>query len=737
MQRLNKKIFSIITLLFFIAAPVFSEIKPDNLLFGDDDPSIPWRITADEIEYDQINKQYIGRGHVHIAKADKKLSADMARFDHKTMKVSAQGHVVIASGGDILSGSRIDADLNAGTGVVYDGSLFVKENHFFIRSERIEKIDKATYTAHKGSLTSCDGDCPDWKITGSDMKITPGSYGFVKHSALWVRDIPVAYIPFLIFPVNLKRQSGLLAPEMGHSDRKGIEYTQPFYWAIDDSSDATVYYQYMEKRGNKLGLEYRYVLNEHAKGLIMLDVLNDRQTDIGSPESVEKWGYAGDAYSRPNSDRYWFRMKHDQPLPLGFFGRVDLDIVSDQDYLNEFKDGYTGFDKTRSYFKETFNRELDDYTDPSRVNSISLSKTGMTYSLNAETRWYDNPAMRRWEETDTSLHKLPTVRFDSLRQSISGTPLYWGMDSEYSYFYRENGRKGHRMDMYPRVYLPMRYKNYLSFEPSVGMRETIWSVDNDDLNQDKNHLNREMADVKLDLSSAVSRIYAASENSSFRHKMVPQLVYEYAAINHSEDYPYFDPLDLLEKKHRITYSLTNFFTSKTARKKADSPEYDYHQVCRIKLAQSYYLNEDGQEWAANGQHDLSPVYGEIMFYPFPYFTLEADAQWSPYSNQFKSRNIAAAVSDQRGDRIVAEYRYTQDFNESLYANLTVKLTKNLLGYADYERNIYDGREIRNSIGIAYLASCWSVDVRYAREEGDRRYSFMINLYGLGGIGSGR
>ncbi|HAO22133.1 MAG TPA: LPS-assembly protein LptD, partial [Desulfobacteraceae bacterium] len=171
------------------------------------------------------------------------------------------------------------------------------------------------------------------------MKITPGSYGFVKHSALWVRDIPVAYIPFLIFPVNLKRQSGLLAPEMGHSDRKGIEYTQPFYWAIDDSSDATVYYQYMEKRGNKIGLEYRYVLNEHAKGLIMLDVLNDRQTDIGSPESVEKWGYAGDAYSRPNSDRYWFRMKHDQPLPLGFFGRVDLDIVSDQDYLNEFKDG--------------------------------------------------------------------------------------------------------------------------------------------------------------------------------------------------------------------------------------------------------------------------------------------------------------------------------------------------------------------------------------------------------------
>ncbi len=113
-----------------------------------------------------------------------------------------------------------------------------------------------------------------------------------------------------------------MAPQFGYSDRKGTEYIQPFYWAINQSSDATFYVDYMADRGEKLGLEYRYVLDESSKGTLMYDFLNDRKVDDGSLDSSDKWGYEDDDVLRPNSDRYWFRMKHDQALPFVFFRKA-------------------------------------------------------------------------------------------------------------------------------------------------------------------------------------------------------------------------------------------------------------------------------------------------------------------------------------------------------------------------------------------------------------------------------
>ncbi|MCK7511521.1 MAG: hypothetical protein MZV70_50745 [Desulfobacterales bacterium] len=64
---------------------------------------------------------------------------------------------------------------------------------------------------------------------------------------------------------------------MGYSSpRKGHSATQPFYWAIDDRSDATFYLEYMSERGWKPGVEYRYFLTREAKGAIMFDYLSRR-----------------------------------------------------------------------------------------------------------------------------------------------------------------------------------------------------------------------------------------------------------------------------------------------------------------------------------------------------------------------------------------------------------------------------------------------------------------------------
>ena len=108
----------------------------------------------------------------------------------------------------------------------------------------------------------------------------------------------------------------------------------------------------MARRGEMLGLEYRYVLDEQSRGTLMFDFLDDRKIDDGTAGS-EDWAYAETA-ARRNADRYWFRFKHDQLLPAGFTARLDIDLVSDPDYLREFHSGLTGFDATDRMLTKTF-----------------------------------------------------------------------------------------------------------------------------------------------------------------------------------------------------------------------------------------------------------------------------------------------------------------------------------------------------------------------------------------------
>jgi LPS-assembly protein len=741
-----------ILILIFISSISFANTLGQAF---EDKPDEPWQIDADEISYDEKTDQYFAEGQVIISKTGIKLTADKVRFDHRNMKAYASGHVSMSSGKSWLTGSSMEIDMETETGVLTNGVIFLADNHFYITGDKIEKIGENSYMIDKASITTCDGDTPAWKITGKDLKVTAEGYGTVKHAALWAGKTPVLYTPFFLFPAKKKRQSGLLAPEMGYSDRKGIEYVQPFFWAINENSDATFYNHYMDKRGNKFGLEYRYVLNDLSKGTLMYDFLDDRKVDDGTANSSDEWGYDdnGTDVLRTNSDRYWFRGKLDQDMPFGFFGRLDLDIVSDQDYLREFEDGYTGFNVTKRYFNRNFARELDDSDDPVRVNRLNLNKRWSRYNLNTELRWYDDVVVRRSHETDTTLQRLPYVSFDASKQQISDSPFYWNMNSQYSYFYSEDGTNGHRVDMHPRFYLPFRYKNFFSFEPSAGVRETYWNIgkfeDNDSEKYKKNQQFRELYDIKLDLSTEVYNVFQVKGETmeKIKHTIRPQIVYDYIPDKSQEKYPDLDSIDRIERKNLLTYSITNTFTSKSKKNKEnisnkeDSAlqEYTYSEFCRFKLEQSFNIDEEREDnpdrWGnRKTKRPFSPIFAELDFDPNKYLSINADSEWSPYDGAFESFNFRTRLSDNRGDAIFCEYRYTKDYSESIYTNFYLNLSDSFSVYLENEENLLYKENIKTGVGFMYISQCWAVHFGFSSDDGDLEYALMFDLYGLGGIG---
>ena len=314
----------------------------------------PWQLEADQVRHDQLKDEYVAEGNVVIQRLDQSIAADLIRFNRQTMIAEASGNVVAISGSDILTGSYMQINLDEEIGHIVDGTIFLKENNYHIAGERIEKTGPKTYTIDRATITTCDGDKPAWKFTGRDVKILEDGSGTAKHAAFYARSLPVLYSPYVYYPARKRRQTGLLLPEFSLGPRKGFSYNQPFFWAISDSQDATFYANPMLNRGVKTGAEYRYYLSNQAKGAILLDGFNDDKVDDGSTDSRKKYGFDDGPidYLRPNQDRYWFRMSHHQAMADSVNAKLDIDLISDQDYLREFSSGFMGFNETNRYFNQ-------------------------------------------------------------------------------------------------------------------------------------------------------------------------------------------------------------------------------------------------------------------------------------------------------------------------------------------------------------------------------------------------
>jgi LPS-assembly protein len=738
-------------LLPLIVIPTFAAAQNTENLWdtlGPGDADQPWHLEADEMSYDDKADQYIAKGNVIIIKADSQLSADYVRFDRQTMRAYASGNVKVTVGNDILNGSSMDINLENQTGTIVDGYLFLRENNFHIKGKKIQKLAENTYAIENASVTTCDNDPPAWLISGKSLKVTIEGYGVIKHATMRTKNVPVFYTPYILFPAKRKRQSGPLLPQFGASERQGLFYIQPFFWAISESTDATFYAHYMSKRGIKPGLEFRYMLSEQSKGTLMFDYLYDRKVDDGTGDSSQKWGFGDDLVLRPNKDRYWFRNSHYQALPLGFFSKLNLDIVSDQDYLREFKYGYTGFFETEAYFNNIFNRVFDDYANPVRQNKLNFNRIWSSYSLNAEFLWFDNVINRRFDFTDTTLQKLPFISFDASKQRIFRSPFYFDLTSEYTYLYRQDGDKGHRIDIHPTFSIPYRFKNYFTFDPSIGLRETVWYVDPDEKMSGStggdNTFNRQLFDITIGLSSEISRDFKVntSKIDRIKHEMLPKIVYNFIPDKDQSNLPEFDSIDRIQKQNLLTYSLTNLFVwraPKTAKEGDDLnglPNYDYWQFGRFELAQSYDINEAREDKPpGETRRPFSPISADLDVNLNRYLYLNADAEWDIYEDRLRSGNIGFRAADNRNDELSGEYRFTDNQTQSIFLNGRFKILDSLTAIGRYERNILDDVRINTTVGILYKSQCWSIGLNYIDEPDNRTFEFSINLFGLGEVGA--
>ena len=115
----------------------------------------------------------------------------------------------------------------------------------------------------KGTFTSCkkNDKCPPWAINAEVIKHDKSKKQLIyDHAILKVYDFPVFYFPKFFHPdPTVKRQSGLLKPEINNSSTLGSSLTLPYFKVISDSRDLTITPILFEDNTSMLTTEYRAV----------------------------------------------------------------------------------------------------------------------------------------------------------------------------------------------------------------------------------------------------------------------------------------------------------------------------------------------------------------------------------------------------------------------------------------------------------------------------------------------
>jgi LPS-assembly protein len=683
----------------------------------------PVHIRSDILSYDREKGIFVAEGNVEITRGPVTLQADKVELNEVTNDVVASGHVVLREGEDVLECDRLELNLRTQMGSIVNGTLFAKEGNFHITGEKAERLGERTYRVYGGSFTTCDIKSPDWKFTAKQVDVTLEGYAVVRGPIFYIKGVPVLYIPVGIFPVKLERQTGFLIPKLGYSSEFGPEVFTAFYWAIAKNMDATFYLDRLgdhRGRGWNEGFEFRYALRRDTDGELTFYFCDDQV------ERDERWGVF---------------FKHRGGIWRDFYAKADVAVISDDAYVVDFDEFIPG---------ETL---IDTRTMSQLESTVFGGRNWSKFSLLAEVSVIDDLTVDKHRET---LQRVPTLQFVALKQDLPRMPLFFGWETDYTRFWRREGIRGHRLDLHPRLSLPLMLLKAIRVEPEAGFRETLYLPSNGPRNPATGERildqfeSREIPDFTISTSTILSRVYEAKwwKFERFKHQIEPEISYTYIPRVDQDDIPMFNELDRIDYTNALTYGLTTTASGKVRQAGGGST---VRELLRFTLSQSYSFSEPFWRNPKDGRaRYFSDIEAELWLNPSQHINVLGDLQYNPYEHYLDGLNVSAALSDRRGDSLGLEYRYSRDEVENINVNLSVRVRDWLDLFTTYSYNIFENRRFSSTYGLNFRAKCWEVqmsvedkkrtpltvrDDEITRVQDDEiNFRIQVTLTGLGSVG---
>lgn len=648
-------------------------------------PGAPWRFEDD----------------VLLVYGDQELRTDELLYDPETGQVELPGWLEYTDAVIRMRAASAAYNTESSEGRFAQVDYYIAGAEGAGHADAVRMIGPERAEVEGFDFTTCDVEAPDWQLKAGEVDLDfERGVGTARNARLEFKGVPLLYSPWLSFPLDNRRKSGFLYPQIGGSSDNGIDLAVPWYWNIAPNMDATFTPRFIGQRGLSMGSEFRFLTRRQA-GTLQFDYLpNDDEAD---------------------RDRWLARARYRARLADRWTTQVNFNRVSDADYF---------FD---------LGNDLESSTVQYLRSDIRLQGQGRFWAM---TTTFDTFQVldRAVPDEREPYNRLPRVEFDGDWPLPNG--FSFRLDSEAVYFDRSLGVTGARIDALPELSWRMvRPGGFL--EPTIGLRATAYSLDDAEGNDSPSR-------VQPILSIDSGLVFERETASGRLQTLEPRAFYLYVPGRSQDDFPVFDTREL-------TFGFAQLFQTNRysgADRQSDANQLTLAVTTRLlertdgrslldaSLGQIFFFDDPSVRLPGEPEDDreLSATVGEINWRPTDRFLINTGLQWDPDDNRIDVAAFGLRWKGQDARQVQLGYRFRRDRVDQFDIRFRYPLTAelNLISRVNY--SMKDDEPLELLAGLEYESCCWALRTsirRYVSDrDADQRTAFFLELHlkGLGSLG---
>jgi LPS-assembly protein len=315
------------------------------------DKAQPLYLQGDELIYDNNGRKVTARGNVEIYYNNYILTADEVVYNQRTSQLEARGNVILREpGGATTKAEHLVLSDDFRDGFVQSLSFTTSDNSKITAARATRTAGNVT-VFENGKFTPCrtaPGTPPAWCISAKrvihDQQAKTIRY---EDAAFELFGVPVLYVPYFEHAdPTVKRKSGFLSPNVGHSNDLGYMTEISYFFALAPNYDLTFHPTYTTKQGILWKGDFRHrIAVGSIAGQYRVELAGIDQDVRDLPSSA----------NRPELDGWRGSIKTVGNLSLASWWNLGWNITLESD------------DAFRRFYK------LDNILQTDRVNKIYLN----------------------------------------------------------------------------------------------------------------------------------------------------------------------------------------------------------------------------------------------------------------------------------------------------------------------------------------------------------------------------
>lgn len=667
--------------------------------FGPDRPPLeqnplntPTRATADHAQFEQ-NGAIVLKGDARIVRPTDRITGDALTYQKQPReKITATGDVWYETPSFTLqavSGWLMPQ--------IHQGEL--EDTHYWLNSRRasgtaakVAQQSKTQYQLYTANFSTCPAEHRAWDITAKRIDLDQASGGGEAYDAvLHAGGVPIFYTPYFPFPIDDRRQSGLLYPTFGSSTSGGFEYAQPYYWNIAPNMDATFGPHIFTRRGVGIDAEWRYLHRFGNQGM--------------GTDQINLFWLPND---RVYGSRRWQVALKDQAQVLPNLSySLTVHRVSDQQFFRDFS------------------TSLNQATTDNLASQFNLNTTASGWALGLMALQYQtvNPLIPESAYPYRIMPRLTASRnFDLGIANLSLVADATRFTQPYA-----GNTTGQRVHIVPSLSHVFR-DNWYEVTPRVTLDATAYQLTrgfNDPLYQTadpQNNPNRVLPITSLDSKLFFERSYGST--GRYRAELVPRLYYLNVPYRDQNAIPLFDTgLTNLSYSQLFTanrfsggdrISDANALTTGVSWSLIDTQLGT--EPLSLRLAQRYnfvasqvmpIVNKGGSTVVAEAYSDLNRHWNGSVTAEYNSDTGHLGRTQSRFGYRANDGSVANLSYFTKPVDTTAAYRQT-DVSFAWQANQHWQILGRL-GY-DFDQN----KVVQSLLGVGYDSCCWATRIALKR-----------------------